>query len=159
MVERKGNIPDLPFPYRSDEMTDIEAINYEELDYTDDRRVQLQDDGTILVTFGVLYDTDRVVSYYNQIDGVDYFIARGRTSTDCDVYDDSDGYNRRLRLFASAEAAVCHIIGAPSDLQFDGREYRMFLLMNEDGTPKEFVKEDYMVNLYGKERKFILHGH
>jgi zinc transport system ATP-binding protein len=27
------------------------------------------------------------------------------------------------------------------------------------GTPKDFVKEDYMANLYGKARKFIIHGH
>jgi zinc transport system ATP-binding protein len=27
------------------------------------------------------------------------------------------------------------------------------------GAPKEFVKEDYMQKLYGKQRKFILHGH
>jgi zinc transport system ATP-binding protein len=27
------------------------------------------------------------------------------------------------------------------------------------GEPKEFVKADYLENLYGKARKFILHGH
>ena len=27
------------------------------------------------------------------------------------------------------------------------------------GSPKEFIKEDYMEKLYGHERKFILHGH
>jgi zinc transport system ATP-binding protein len=27
------------------------------------------------------------------------------------------------------------------------------------GAPAEFVKEDYMTKLYGKQRKFILHGH
>jgi zinc transport system ATP-binding protein len=27
------------------------------------------------------------------------------------------------------------------------------------GSPKEFLKEDYLTQLYGKSRKFILHGH
>jgi zinc transport system ATP-binding protein len=27
------------------------------------------------------------------------------------------------------------------------------------GTPKEFIKEDYLEKLYGKNRKFIIHGH
>ncbi len=27
------------------------------------------------------------------------------------------------------------------------------------GTPKEFIKDDYIEKLYGKNRKFILHGH
>ncbi len=27
------------------------------------------------------------------------------------------------------------------------------------GTPKEFIKEDYLEKLYGKERRFILHNH
>jgi zinc transport system ATP-binding protein len=27
------------------------------------------------------------------------------------------------------------------------------------GTPKEFIKEDYLEKLYGKTRRFILHGH
>ncbi len=28
-----------------------------------------------------------------------------------------------------------------------------------EGTPKDFIKEDYMEKLYGKTRKFILHAH
>jgi zinc transport system ATP-binding protein len=28
-----------------------------------------------------------------------------------------------------------------------------------EGTPKEFIKEDYLEKLYGKTRRFILHGH
>jgi zinc transport system ATP-binding protein len=27
------------------------------------------------------------------------------------------------------------------------------------GHPKDFMKADYFQKLYGKERKFILHGH
>lgn len=27
------------------------------------------------------------------------------------------------------------------------------------GTPKDFIKEDYLDKLYGKNRKFIIHGH
>lgn len=27
------------------------------------------------------------------------------------------------------------------------------------GTPKQFIKEDYLEKLYGKDRKFIIHGH
>ncbi|MDQ3239280.1 MAG: metal ABC transporter ATP-binding protein [bacterium] len=27
------------------------------------------------------------------------------------------------------------------------------------GTPRDFIKEDYLTKLYGKTRKFILHGH
>lgn len=27
------------------------------------------------------------------------------------------------------------------------------------GTPKQFLKDDYLEQLYGKERKYILHGH
>lgn len=27
------------------------------------------------------------------------------------------------------------------------------------GTPKEFIKDDYLEKLYGKNRKFIIHGH
>lgn len=27
------------------------------------------------------------------------------------------------------------------------------------GTPKQFIKEDYLEKLYGKNRKFIIHGH
>lgn len=111
-------------------MTDIDMIDYETLDYTDDRRVQMQDDGTVLVTGGIPYvDNDRIVSYDP---GSDAFVARGRCSTDRDVlWNPASG----LMAFASAEEAVCHIIGAPSELENLGGEYRMFLLMNEDGTP------------------------
>jgi len=27
------------------------------------------------------------------------------------------------------------------------------------GAPKQFIKEDYIEKLYGKGRKFIIHGH
>jgi hypothetical protein len=107
------------------------VINYTEFDYTHDRRVQAQDDGTILVTSGVLYsDTDRVLSQENG-----YWYARGRTTHDCDITDDGDKYHTRLQAFDSAEEAACHIVGAPAELEYDGRYHRMFLSTNDDGTP------------------------
>jgi hypothetical protein len=110
---------------------DPSIIDYETMDYTHDRRVWSRSDGTIVVTGGVLYtDTDRVVFP----DG-DYWFARGLHTTDCDIHDPGDRYRTRLNPFCSAEEAVCHIIGAPSDLVADGDGYRMYLLLNEDGTP------------------------
>lgn len=105
----------------------IADVTYEELDYTNDRRVQAQEDGTVLVTAGVLDSgTDRVLSQ----DG-DRWFARGAHNADCDVrWSETSG----LMGFGSVEEAVCHIMGAPSELEDLGGEYRMFLLMNEDGT-------------------------
>lgn len=106
-------------------MTDV--ITYEELDYTRDRRVQAQADGTVLVTAGVQQSlADRILFQ----DG-DVWFARGIHSADDDVlWNEASG----LMGFGSVEEAICHIIGAPSELEDLGGEHQMFLLMNEDGT-------------------------
>ncbi len=110
-------------------MTDV--INYEELDYTDDRRVRALENGSVFVTSGVLHsDTDRIAS---QVD-VGCWVVRGATTSDCDLLDPGDRHRTRMQVFGSAEEAVCFIVGAPSELTFDGGEYRMSLLNNEDGT-------------------------
>jgi hypothetical protein len=107
------------------------TFDYTALDYSSDRRVATLDDGTVLIRAGVPYaDQDRVAVCFGN-----YWTVRGGTSTDFDVLDEGDRYRTRLQQFSSAEEAIFHVIGAPTDLFADGDVFRLHLLANEDGGP------------------------
>jgi len=55
------------------------------------------------------------------------------------------------------------IILISHDIDVIANEVNRFACLNQEliyhGTPKDFIKEDYLEKLYGKDLKHILHGH
>ncbi|KKL97446.1 hypothetical protein LCGC14_1834360, partial [marine sediment metagenome] len=55
------------------------------------------------------------------------------------------------------------IIFVSHDIDVIAHQVKSVLCINRElvchGSPKEFIKEEFMEKLYGKKVKFILHGH
>jgi len=55
------------------------------------------------------------------------------------------------------------VIFISHDIDVIAHEVKNLLCLNKNlichGAPREFIKEEYLEKLYGKEVKFILHGH
>lgn len=67
------------------------------------------------------------------------------------------------QLIAQLNKDGLTIIMVSHDIDVVMNEVSKLICINEDlvyhGKPKDFIEKDYLTKLYGKTRKFILHGH
>jgi zinc transport system ATP-binding protein len=80
-------------------------------------------------------------------------------TTGVDVNAQDDFY----KLLADLNKQGITLIIVSHDIDVIVNEVNKLVCLNKKlvyhGTPKQFIKEDYLEKLYGKNRKFIIHGH